>query len=134
MTINRVMLTGNLGSEPELRRGANGSAVLQMSLAVNERRGDGNGGYTTYTNWFDCAMFGNRAESVSSYLHKGDKVSIEGRLHYRQWEKDGQKRSAVSVYVDEIEFMSRSDRKPQQPSQPKPSPAVSGVYDDDIPF
>ena len=95
MNINRVVLTGNLTREPELRRTATGMAILDFGLAVNDRRKDENGEWTDYANFFDCTMFGTRAESVSGYLNKGNKIGIEGKLHYGTWtDKKGNKQEA----------------------------------------
>lgn len=108
MSINRVVLTGNLGADPELRRTQSGMAVLSMRIAVNDRRKNAQTGeYEDVVNWVDCTMFGNRAESVSNYISKGNKVAIEGKLRYSSWERDGNRRSKLEVVVDEIEFMSQ---------------------------
>ena len=91
MSINRYIATGNLTREPELRRTANGMAVLNIGIAVNDRRKNPQSGeWEDYPNFLTCVMFGTRAESVSGYLHKGSKVAIEGKLRFSQWEKDGQ--------------------------------------------
>jgi len=130
MSINRVTISGNLTREPEVRRTASGMAIVSFGVAVNERRKNNQtGDYEDYANFIDCTMFGTRAEAVSSYLAKGSKVAIDGHLRYSSWEKDGQKRSKLEVLVDEIEFMSKAEKKPQQAQAPS-----TAVYDDDIPF
>lgn len=106
MSINKICLSGNLGSDSELRTTSSGTNVLGFNVAVNERRKGSNGDWEDYTNWVSCTMFGPRAEKLSQYLVTGTKVCIEGRIHYSAWEKDGQKRSKLEVWVDEIEFMS----------------------------
>lgn len=122
--INNVNLVGNLTKEPEFKT-AGSTNVLSFSIAVNEWRKDSE----DYANFFDCVIFGNRAQSLSGILAKGQKVAISGRLHQERWEKDGQPRSKVSIYVNELELLSkREGGKPQQ--QPQPSSA----YDEDIPF
>lgn len=126
MSINRCVISGNLGADPELRNTASGTAILSMRVAVNERRKDQSGEWTDYVNWVDCVMFGARAESVSRFLQKGSKVAVEGKLRYSSWEKDGQKRSKLEVVVDEIEFMSRGQ-------QSGGYDAVD-VYDEECPF
>lgn len=118
MSINRVVISGNLTRDPELRSTASGMQVLSFGVAVNDRRKNNQTGeWEDYPNFVDCTMFGNRAESVSRYLRKGSKVSIEGKLHYSSWEKEGQKRSKLEIMVDEVEFMSQ-----QQGAQPAPAP------------
>ena len=80
-------------------------------------------------------MFGNRAESLSRYLSKGTKVAIEGKLHWSQWERDGQKRSKIEVIVDDIELMQKRQEGYQAVASAVPVvDASSAVYDEDIPF
>ena len=161
MSINRVVISGNLTRDPELRRTQSGMAIMSFGVAVNDRRrNQQTGEWEDYANFIDCTMFGNRAESLSNYLSKGTKVAIEGKLRWSQWERDGQKRSKIEVIVDELEFMSSRDRQGggsyqggggyqgggyqgdnggyQQPSvAPASAPVIntsSTVYDDDIPF
>lgn len=133
MSINKVLLTGNLTREPELRRTASGAAVLDFGIAVNDRRKNPQTGeWEDVPNYFDCTMFGTRAESVSQYIGKGSKVAVEGKLRWNQWQdrQTGQNRTKVSVVVEEIEFMSRGEQqKPKE--QPK---AEEAYYDYDIPF
>lgn len=132
MSINKVLLTGNLTREPGLRRTASGAAVLDFGMAVNDRRkNQQTGEWEDYPNYVDCTMFGARAEAVANYLGKGSKVAIEGKLRWSQWQdrQTGQNRSKLAVVVDEIEFMSRSEQKPKE--QPK---AEEAYYDYDIPF
>lgn len=108
MSINKVLLCGNITRDPEIRKTANGSAVLSFALAVNERiKNQQTGQWEDRPNFFDCVMFGPRADSVVHYMSKGMKVAIEGRLRWKQWEKDGAKRSKVDVVVDDIELMQR---------------------------
>ena len=154
MSINRVIISGNLTRDPERRSTAGGMPVLGFGVAVNDRRkNQQTGEWEDYPNFIDCTMFGARAEALSRYLNKGTKVSIEGKLRWSQWEREGQKRSKIEVIVDELEFMSsRGDSSsygggmgggysapaPAAPAYaPAPAPVVdasSSVYDEDIPF
>lgn len=110
MSINKVLITGNLTRDPELRQTASGFPVLGFGVAVNDRRKDPQTGeWKDFPNYIDCTMFGTRAQSVSRFLSKGSKVAIEGKLRWSQWERDGQKRSKIEVIVDEIEFLSSRD-------------------------
>lgn len=107
MSINRVVLTGNLTRDPELRRTQSGMAIMSFGIAVNDRRKNSQTGeWEDYANFVDCTMFGSRAEAVSNYLSKGSKIGLEGKLRYSTWERDGQKRSKLEVIVDELEFLS----------------------------
>ena len=136
MAINRVIISGNLTRDPELRRTQSGMAVLSLGVAVNDRRKNSQTGeWEDYVNFVDCVMFGNRAEKLSAYLNKGQKVAIDGKLRYSSWERDGQKRSKLEVIVDDLEFMSSKGGGQSgygQPSQPEYVEA--SVYDDEIPF
>lgn len=127
MSINRVLVSGNLTRDPELRSTNSGMAVLQFGVAVNDRRRNPQTEeWEDYPNFIECTMFGKRAESVSRFIAKGSKVSIEGKLHWSSWEKDGQKRSKIEVIVDEIELMSRSDaQQPQQAANYTPQPQTA---------
>ena len=129
MSINKVIITGNLTRDPELRTTQSGTSVLALGVAVNERVKQGDE-WVDYANFVDCTMFGARAEAVSKWLSKGSKVAIEGRLKWSGWEKDGHKRSKLEVIVDEIEFMSKSDGS----SNTTKSASSPDIYDDQIPF
>ena len=144
--INKVFISGNLTRDPELRSTTSGSSVLSFGIAVNDRRKDASTGeWGDYANYIDCVMFGNRADGVSRILTKGMKVAVEGKLRWRQWETDGQKRSKIEVIVDEIEFLSSRDGGSRQSA---PSDGGAGsvsrdeipaapdvlVYDEDVPF
>ena len=110
MSINRVMISGYLTRDPELRQTSSGMAVLRFGVAVNDRRrNQQTGEWEDYPNFIDCTMFGNRASSVNRFITKGSKVAIEGKLRFSSWEKDGQRRSKLEVIVDEIEFMNRNN-------------------------
>lgn len=144
MSINKAIISGNLTRDPELRSTASGLAVLGFGVAVNDRRKNSQTGeWEDYPNFIDCTMFGARAEALSRLLSKGVKVSVEGKLRWSQWERDGQKRSKIEVIVDEIEFMSRRETSAAAsvdaqyaaiPSVLHPDEAPPSLYDEDIPF
>ena len=155
MSINRVMISGNLTRDAELRSTQSGMAILGFGVAVNDRRKNPQtGDWEDYPNFVDCTMFGTRGEKLQQYLTKGTKVAIEGKLRYSSWERDGQRRSKLEVIVDELEFMSSRNGanqgydngmsagyapqpKPMMAAQPAPAPimnASASVYDEDIPF
>lgn len=134
MSINKVIVTGNLTRDPEMRATNSGTPVMNFGIAVNDRRrNQQTGEWEEYPNFIDCTMFGTRAEAVSQYLAKGSKVAIEGKIHFEQWERDGKKNSKVSIIVTEIEFMSYCDKAEKPTSQPA-AQATGSVYDEDIPF
>ena len=142
MSINRVAISGNLTRDAELRSTQSGTSMLGMGIAVNDRRkNQKTGEWEDYPNFVDCTMFGARAEKLQPYLAKGTKVAIEGKLSYRSWEKDGQRRSKLEVIVDDLEFVSsrRDDAGFGYAPQPVQAPApvidaAASVYDEDIPF
>lgn len=159
MSINRVVISGNLTRDPEVRRTQSGMAIMSFGVAVNDRRRNNQTGeWEDYANFIDCTMFGNRAEALSSILSKGTKVAIEGKLRWSQWERDGQKRSKIEVIVDEVELLSSRNGQgggyqasgqgsyqgasqggfqPQNAAPVTEAPAIdasSSVYDEDIPF
>jgi single-strand DNA-binding protein len=142
MSINRVLITGNLTRDPELKATASGMSVLKMGVAVNDRRKNPQSGeWEDVPNFIDVIMFGTRGESVSRFLSKGSKVAVEGKLRWSSWEdKDsGAKRSKIEVVADDIEFLSsRNDgggsgggySAPSR-SESAPAPVIDG---EDIPF
>lgn len=144
MSINRVVVSGNLTRDPELRTTASGMPVLGFGIAVNDRhKNQQTGEWEDYPNFIDCTMFGKRGEAVSKYLQKGSKVAIEGKLRYSSWERDGQRRAKIEIIVETLEFMSRSTNDAGQTNAPQPDyqpeeQYVPGgnisIYDTDISF
>lgn len=135
MSINKAIISGNIGRDPELRQTSSGTSILNFSVAVNDRvKNQRTGEWEDRPNWIGCVLFGKRAEGLGKHLAKGTKVAIEGKLRWSQWEHDGQKRSKIEVVVDEIELMSQKQGNQQQ-SAPVAAPYVDdSVYDEDIPF
>lgn len=148
MSINRVMISGNLTKDSELLLRQNGGGVLTFSMAVNDRRKNAQTGeWEDFPNYVNCVLFGKRAEKLQVYLAKGAKVAVEGKLRWSQWERDGQKRSKIEVIADEVEFLSRAERAAgagQQQAYGAPVRPMTGVvteqpieatlYDADLPF
>jgi len=139
MSINRVVVSGNLTRDPELRATAGGMSVLKMGIAVNDRRkNQQTGDWEDVPNFFDVTVFGARGESLSRFLTKGSKVAIEGRLRWSQWEtQEGDKRSKVEIIADDIEFMSpKGDAGSSGATYAAPVDAAKSetTFEDDIPF
>ena len=142
MSINRVVISGNLTRDPELRATGSGMAVLKLGIAVNDRRKNQQSGeWEDVPNFFDVTVFGQRGESLSRFLSKGSKVAIEGKLRWSQWETaEGDKRSKVEIIADDIEFMSsRNDGGfgggGGGGDYPSPAPSKKPeTFEDDIPF
>lgn len=130
MSINRVVVSGNLTRDPELRVTPGGTQVLGFGVAVNDRRrNQQTGEWEDYPNFIDCTMFGNRAEALSRILRKGMKVAIEGKLRYSSWEdkNGGGRRSKVEIIPDEVVLMSQNPNG-QQASQYAPQGYQQQAY------
>jgi single-strand DNA-binding protein len=149
--INRVILTGNLTRDPELRSLPSGTAVCSLRLACNTRRKDNaTGEWTDKANYFDVTVWGRQGENAAQYLSKGRPVAIDGRLEWREWEtQDGQKRQAVEIIADNIQFLGGRDDAgsgggngftprsdvPADDRDLQPAPVGGGSSgEDDIPF
>ncbi|MEJ6655331.1 MAG: single-stranded DNA-binding protein [Pseudomonas sp.] len=149
--INKVILIGNAGGDPETRYLPNGTAVTNLTLATSDSWKDKQTGQQqTRTEWHRLAFFGRIAEIAGQYVRKGSKIYIEGRLQTREWEKDGIKRYTTEVVVDMNGTLQLLDGAPpgnqpqrqqarppaqQQPAQASQAPAPNyDSFDDDIPF
>jgi len=106
MSLNRVILLGRLGRDPEVRYAQSGTTVATLNMATDERRPDGNGGWKNETEWHRVVLFGKQADLAKQYLTKGREVLIEGSLRTRQWQdKDGQKRYTTEVVAQNMRFV-----------------------------
>ena len=157
--INRVILTGNLTRDPELRTTGTGLNICSLRIAVNTRRKDGQSGqWVDEPNYFDITVFGAQGENCSRFLSKGRPVAIDGRLKWREWtdQNTQAKRQAVEVIADSVQFLggggenggggghqsfAPSSDVPADATdfQPQPAAAVANGHssapaDDDIPF
>jgi single-strand DNA-binding protein len=112
-SINRVVLVGRLTRDPELRALPSSASVCSLRVACNSSRRDADGNYQERPNFFDVSVYGASAESVNRYTRKGSRVAIDGRLEWREWETaDQQKRQAVSVVGDTIQFLDSPGGEP----------------------
>lgn len=128
--INTVTIAGRTTKDPEIKVTPSGTAVLSFSLAVNDMKKNAQGEWEETADFFDCKVFGKRAESLAQYIPKGSKLTINGRLHQDRWQaQDGTNRSRVSIIVQDIELPPRSQpqgtgegyadyTQPPQPVQP----------------
>lgn len=140
--MNKVILTGNLVRDPELKQTTNGKSVLSNTLAVNrEIKGD-DGNYLT--DFIDFTAWGQQAEYLARYGHKGDRVELCGRWQQRTWQdQNGNKRRADECQVENISVFSRQQQTaPSEPQQPKEAeqmfasikPNFEDIIDGDLPF
>jgi single-strand DNA-binding protein len=143
--INRVVLTGNLTRDPELRTTPSGMSVCSLRIASNTRRKDGSGNWVEKPNFFDVTVWGAQGENCANYLSKGRPIALDGRLEWREWEdKEGNKRQAVDIIADSVQFLgSREGAENGGRFTPQTDvPADTGDFarasaattDDDIPF
>jgi len=109
--LNRVTLVGRLTRDPELRHTGGGDAICSMRLAVSSRSRGDNGEWGDRSNYFDVTVFGRQAETASTYLAKGRRIGVDGRLSWREWQaQDGTKRQSVEVIANDVFFLdSRGD-------------------------
>lgn len=139
-SVNKVILVGNLGRDPELRYIQSGQAVANFSLATNERWRDKEGNNQERTEWHRIVVWGKSAENCAQYLKKGRSVYIEGKLQTREWEdREGNKRTTTEINAQTVQFLGgRSggdsggdfapDRGSDEPRDPNPPPPS------DVPF
>ena len=109
--LNRVTLVGRLTRDPELRHTGGGDPICSIRLAVSSRSRDESGNWGDKSNYFDVTVFGRQAETASTYLAKGRRIGVDGRLSWREWQaQDGTKRQSVEVIANDVFFLdSRGD-------------------------
>lgn len=104
--INKVILIGNLGRDPEVRTTQGGSSVCTLSVATAERQKDRDGNWTDHTEWHRVVVFGQAADACAKYLAKGRQVFVEGKLRTNKWQdKDGQDRYTTEIIAFEVKFL-----------------------------
>jgi single-strand DNA-binding protein len=143
-SVNKVILIGNLGKDPEVRHLENGSVVASFPLATSESYTDRQTGEKKEnTDWHDIVCWRGLAEIAGKYLHKGSQVYIEGKLRKRSWQdKEGNARYTTEVVADELTLLSKTEREtktevPYQKEVPNPSstlPNFDSKPDDNVPF
>ena len=140
-SVNKVILVGALGRDPETRFMPNGEAVTNFSIATSENWKDKQGNKQEKTEWHNIVMYRKLAEIAGEYLKKGASVYIEGRLQTRKWEKDGVTRYSTEIIADSMQMLgAKSDNQAQgntsapAPKENAPSSGFSDFGDDSIPF
>jgi single-strand DNA-binding protein len=138
--INQVVLIGRLTRDVELKYTNSGFAIANLSLAVN-RRVKRDDTWQDEGNFFNCVLIGKRAEALAQYLVKGKQIGIQGELRQDRWEQDGQPRSRVEIFINDIQLLGgrgseQSNRSGGGPSDQYSSPEIPKAddFDDDIPF
>ena len=138
-SVNKVILVGNLGSDPETRYSANGKAVCNFRIATTERFNDRDGNQQERTEWHKIVVWGKQAEACNTYLRKGSQVYVDGKIQSREYEKDGSKRCITEIVAGEVVFMgSKSEGgrqdQPQQPVRGERVAKAQSDEDEEIPF
>ena len=154
MNLNRVVITGNLTRDPELRNTSSGMPVCSLRIAVNTRRKQGDE-WVEKPNYFDVTVWGKQGENCATYLEKGRPIGVDGRLEWREFDdREGNKRQAVEIIADTVQFLggregggggagngSRFTPQSDVPADtgdfapaPASGSAGGGAADDDIPF
>ncbi len=130
MNINRVVITGNLTADPEVR--GTDENVCRLRIACNTRRKQEDGSWGDKANYFDVVLFGAQVGPVRRYLSKGSPVAVDGRLDWSEWEVEGAKRQSVQIIADNIQFLGRSEEAGGGESTDRPTPRRD--ENEDIPF
>jgi single-strand DNA-binding protein len=126
-SLSKVILVGNLGSDPEMRYTPSGKAVTSFRMATNRRYTTPAGESKEETDWFRVSVWGKQAEQVNQFLSKGRQVYVEGRFHARSWEgQDGQMRTSLEVTADRVLFLGKQ--------APASVPEEGEVEPEDLPF
>ena len=152
--VNKVIIIGNLGRDPELRHTPQGHPVATFSVATSENWNDKNGQKQERTEWHRIVVWGKLAELCGKYLSKGRKAYIEGRLQTRAWDKDGQKHYTTEIVANTVQFLDSGAGASRGPTSPEagtsgiddpfgappdfgssgPTPSTGSASTDDIPF
>ena len=139
--VNKAIIVGNLGNDPEIRYSANGNAIASISVATSDRWKDKNTGeQQERTEWHRVKLFGRQAELAGEYLKKGSQVYIEGRIQTSKYQdKDGNDRWSTEIVARDMTFLggrggAGDSQGAPSASSPQRDPAPCGDFDDDIPF
>lgn len=133
--INKVILVGNIGQDPEARYMPNGNAVTNCTLATSESWKDKNTGQQQEkTEWHRLTFYGKLAEIVAEYVRKGSKLYVEGKLQTRSWEQDGIKRYATDIICNEMQMLDGKPQGQQKQGEAGIPADVDSFEDSDIPF
>ena len=135
-SLNKVILIGNLGQDPEARFTPQGTAVCNLSVATNESWKDQSGEMQDRTEWHRVVMYGRMAETATEYMKKGQMVYVEGRLHTREWEDQNQiQRRTTEIRCDNFTMLGKRSDSSSPPSEnPDSSMKPESGMDDDLPF
>lgn len=132
-TLNKVMLLGRLGKDPEMKYVPSGTAITTVSLATNHRRKNGDT-WEEETEWHALVAFDKLAETLNEYGRKGSLIYVEGRLQTRSWEQDGQKRYKTEIVINELILLDSKDEGRTATPAARFAAVASDDATDDLPF
>jgi single-strand DNA-binding protein len=137
--VNKVILIGRLGRDPEVRYTASGTPVANFSIATDERWTDNEGNRQTRTEWHNIVLWRGLATVAEQYLKKGKLIYVEGRIQTREWDdRDGNKRRTTEIVGNNMQMLDRGNGgdsgKQEKQEEPNSSSMEIGITDDDIPF
>lgn len=134
--MNRAILLGRLGKDPELRHTSSGTAVINFSLATSRKYKTKSGAAKEETQWHQCNGFGKTAEIISQYFSKGDQILLEGMIQYRNYDdRDGNKKYVTEILIDRFEFVGANKERSQESQEHQDRVDEPGFDpDEEIPF
>ncbi len=134
-SVNKVILVGNLGQDPESRFTPQGTAVTNLSIATNESWKNQNGEYQDKTEWHRVVMYGKMAETASEYMYKGMMVYVEGRLQTNEWEDQNQiKRKTTEIRCDNFTMLGKKPDSDKKRTNESSDVQTNHNQEDDLPF
>ena len=134
-SVNKAILVGNLGKDPDLRYTPSGQAVATFSLATNDRYKDKDGQMVDRTEWHNIVVWGKQAETAKEYLKKGRQIYVEGRLSYRTYDdREGNKRYITEVVAQRIQFLGRREEVPETVGAEPEMESTDVSGDENLPF
>ena len=132
--VNKVILLGNLGADPEIRYTPGGMAVVNFRLATSETRANKEGQKETKTEWHRVVAFGKLAEVCGEYLSKGKQVYIEGKIQTRSWEKDGEKKYTTEILANQMQMLGSRESGAAASASDVSVDEIQPSDIDDVPF
>ncbi len=141
-TVNKVILIGRLGQDPEVRYAPSGNPVANFSIATNRMYKDRDGNMQEETEWHRIVAWMRLAEFAKEYLKKGMRVYVEGRLHYREWQdQNGVKRNSIDIIANDIQMLESAGSRPAETNAPDftepevtPPENLTTTDDEEVPF
>lgn len=133
-SVNKALILGNVGKDPEIKSTGSGTLVANFSIATSDRQKDSHGNWQDKTEWHSCVAFAKTAEIVRDYVKRGSKLFIEGKIQTQSWDdrQTGEKRYRTQIIVNELTLLSGAESGQQRHEEPRKDYAE--VNDEDIPF